>query len=271
MKKILLASVLILTSCAKEVDLGIDNIRRPSNSEIYTDRLYREVRSTYPSLSESGCIGLSFEACFRLMQIRYVVDWRALHEMQTRRARETPIVPIQPRNELFVFGVRTPRAFTWGYPGDGRARTRDGVHEIWVSAPPGQPIENISLEMDDWIYSTTGGNTVERYDRFHIWPLFNDLIPTECRFSSKEEFYRFIVELGNNSQISSGTSGSRFQSIADHVSRRSSTRRCGRIISLMQDNVNGLDVSIGRFGSSKTTLSLSRITSSNATRNSNQR
>lgn len=250
----ILLSACVISSCGVPGQEGQQEIRqfigRPTLS-IVEDR-----QNPIRPLADSGCINVSFVECFRIMERLHIVDYRALEQYQNRPAPETPIVPSsRPRRDFFEFAVRTPTASHWGYIGNLPARRRSGpdIQLVSVSGNSSEQITSVSLEVSGQIFLQE--NTFQRYDRMQLWPLFNDLLPVECRFQNREELYRELVDLGRRGVRSTGTSVNRFESVSDYEFLRSARRRCHGQISLLQHSSSGISVYTGN-----TFINYSRIT-----------
>lgn len=210
-----------------------------------------------------GCIGLRAEECFRYIANRYSVDWRALSDFQ-RFSQNQDRVLSSTRNEdrYFTFPIFTPRAIL-PFSGNDRRRLEPSIHEITLKINSNDDrIRSITLNISGWIIDNPQTITYQQLDQRYIWPLFNDLIPEECRFVSRQNFYQFLATLSSSARTTRGTSAQRFQYVSDYVNSLSGAERCGHRLSLWQRSREGISAVAGSFYDSSTQISFDPSASS---------
>lgn len=212
-------------------------------------------RSYAAPSGERGCIGVSLEECVSMLSARYETPPWTLSEIdRAERLRGTRIIPDRSAERFVSIYVATPDApsLPWRNPNELIGSRRRGIHEVTLSLGPNAISTSVSLEIADLVYISER-DTEQQYDRSYMWPLINDIIPSACRFASKEEFYRFFIRLGSMMRGRRSVHSDSLFSISSSSLYRAEITRCGYRWRLFQSSGEGVN-SAGSWGSSSTNI-----------------
>jgi hypothetical protein len=185
----------------------------------------------------TGCLLSTAQTCVEML--------RALHS---------------PRESDFVVGF-APRVVPILETPDATSARRMVIHlaeprdepKVWQSFSEGNWIDRRRVTLDfaagqDTIssielyfphFAPEGlSDTAAEYDRVHLWPLLNDVLPVACRFSSRTDGYRVVANLAL--WAAAGGSGNPPTYKSAEPSRvEAETDHCGLTVHLVRWDVRG--------------------------------
>lgn len=170
-----------------------------------------------------GCVGITVDAC--------ISSLRSQGHTLNPNAGQAPSTQdeIRPRREPVIrrdFYIGPPTSERWE---DGWfSISRDSIR-VAAESPnrSGATINWLQVNFRGSVVRREG-NTFSQFDQARIWPILNDILPTSCRFSSREAAYRFIDDLGKGLRTRRDEVVTfRFESSVQHVEAASERVFCG--------------------------------------------
>lgn len=203
---------------------------------------------------EPGCLAATAQACVEMLRARHSPRETDIPGDPALRAVPILETPGAASSRRMVIHLANP----------------DDQPTVWQSFSEGNWIDRRRVTLDfaaghDAIsvvelyfphYAPDGlGDTAAEYDRIHMWPLLNDVLPPACRFPSRAEGYRVVANLAFLAAAGSGRSPPTWR-FTEPARVTAETEYCGMTVRLVRWDVRGHAIN-GQISARWTTIRFS--------------
>lgn len=190
---------------------------------------------------DAGCLLSTAPACVGMLRARHAPrDSDIAGELGQRTVPilEAPGVA-SARRLVIHLAAPDDRPTVWESFGEGNWIDR---RRVILGFEAGQDtISSVELYFPD--FAPLGlGDTPADYDRIHMWPLLNDVLPASCRFPSRSDGDRFVANLAFLAATGGGR-GPRPYRVAEPSRLEAEAEHCGLTVRLVRWDVRGHSIS----------------------------
>lgn len=186
---------------------------------------------------DPGCLLSTAQACVGMLRARHSPRESDVLGEPAQRAvpiLETPGAP-SPRRMVIHLANPGDEPTVWQSFSEGNWIDR---RRVTLDFAAGQDAIS-SVELYFPHYAPEGlGDTAAEYDRIHMWPLLNDVLPPACRFPSRAEGYRVVANLAFLAAAGSGRSPPTWR-FTEPSRVAAETEYCGLTVRLVRWDVRG--------------------------------